>query len=71
MRLAYRQSYKRAVRRAVAMKNKNGWKCIVLFVNGKYMAFPKHAIKSLVQQKYFTKGTTIQHIESLAAFITN
>ncbi|MDP1812349.1 MAG: hypothetical protein Q8K66_13185 [Sediminibacterium sp.] len=53
------------------MKNNKGYKCLVLMFPGGYRAVTKQAVKLLLKQGYFKKGTTMQKIENMSAFTTN
>lgn len=70
-KLKYRKSLNRAVKHAIHMKNNKGYKCLVLMFPGGYRAVTKQAVKLLLKQGYFKKGTTMQKIENMSAFTTN
>jgi hypothetical protein len=72
-KIKYARSLKKAIIHANAVKVSRGYKCYVLLFPGGYRAITKQAIKSLMKsdKKYFKKGTTIQHIEKMAVYVTN
>lgn len=62
--------FKLAKRKADKYASDFGMKYLVLYMNGKLKVVPKKTIKTLIHQRRFKKGTTINDILSRALYIT-
>ena len=62
--------YKRAVRKAVKLRELTGRKYFVLVVNGKMSVVAKKDIRTMVATRQFKKGVRVDDIEKRALFVT-
>lgn len=70
-RLIFAFRYKKAVKRAVKLRNLTGRKYFVIILKGKPKAVSKRTIKQLIAARRFKPGTKVQDIEKRALFITH
>lgn len=62
--------YRRAVRRADRLAADTSRRYLVLVSNGKPFVVEKRKLKSLINRRFFKRGTTIQDIERMAVYRT-